>query len=831
MGTDGTKPARRGTLRVYLGAAPGVGKTYAMLSEGKRRLDRGTDVVIAYVEDHDRLKTRAAAAELPIIDRIAVSYRGVIHSEMDTEAVIARAPKFALVDELAHSNVPGSRNAKRWQDVELLLEAGINVITTVNVQHLASLADAVEHITKVRQRETMPDDFVRSADQIELVDMTAEALRRRLAHGNVYASEKVDAALSNYFRIGNLTALRELALLWLADRVDDALQKYRADNAIDSSWPARERIVVALTGGPEGEALLRRGARIASRSSGAQLLAVHIRQSDGLVSQSPVSLEQQRTLVQSLGGTFHQVVGEDIAPAILVFAQGVNATQIVVGTSRRSRFWRALVPGTTTSVIGESGDIDVHVVTHGLQHSSRPVISTRRALSRARIVGGFLLAVVLPALLTIILTTAVTTDLTIELMLYMAAVVLVALIGGLWPSLLCAVSGSLLLNFYLVQPLHTLTIAQPQNAVALGMFVLVGAAVATVVDRAARARADAIGARGEADALAALSRTTLREGPDLQAQLEQIRQFFGQLAVELVVTENDHLTGKACAGVPSGTDPTEVAVDLSTRLRLYGPVLPAASQRILEAYAANIAAMIERDRLASQAASAEQQAGRNQIKVALLAAVSHDLRTPLASIKAASSTLTAHHDRLTAIDRNALLSDVGDAVDRLDGLVGNLLDMSRLQTGEVRPLLQTTDLDEVVPLGIAHLDGRSRVSIELSEDLPLVCVDAGLLERIVGNVVENALKYAPESIVRVSASALGDEVQVRVADHGPGVDDEAKVRIFQAFQRGGDAPSGLGVGLGLAVARGFAEAMHGRIDAEDTPGGGLTIVIILPVAL
>ena len=322
----------RGRLRIYLGAAPGVGKTYAMLGEGRRRASRGTDVVVGFVEPHGRPVTEAMIGDLEQVPRREVTYRDATFTEMDLDAVLARHPEIALVDELAHTNVPGSRNAKRWEDVEELLAAGIGVISTVNVQHLESLNDVVESITNVPQRETVPDEVVRRADQIELVDMSPEALRRRMAHGNVYAPEKVDAALSHYFRVGNLTALRELALLWVADRVDTALAAYRAEQGIAQTWPARERVVVALTGGPEGEALIRNGARIASRGAAGELMAVYVSRSDGLAGASPGALAQQRALVESLGGTFHSVVGEDTAAAILDFARGVNASQIVLGS-------------------------------------------------------------------------------------------------------------------------------------------------------------------------------------------------------------------------------------------------------------------------------------------------------------------------------------------------------------------------------------------------------------------------------------------------------------------------------------------------------------------
>src|SRR5271167_4871968 len=330
---------KRGELRIYLGAAPGVGKTFAMLGEAHRRLERGTDLVAAVVETHGRRKTAELLEGIEIIPPRCIEYRGSSFPELDVPAVLARHPQVVLVDELAHTNTPGSKNQKRWQDVEELLDAGISVISTVNIQHLESLNDVVAQITGIEQKETIPDSIVRTAAQIELIDITPEALRRRLSHGNVYAAERVDAAMSNYFRPGNLTALRELALLWLADQVDTALAKYRAENKITDIWEARERVVVAITGGPESETLLRRASRIASKAT-AELMVVHVVRGDGLAWLSDGRMAKIRELATSLGATLHTVVGDDVPTALLDFAREMNATQLVIGTSRRSRWAR-----------------------------------------------------------------------------------------------------------------------------------------------------------------------------------------------------------------------------------------------------------------------------------------------------------------------------------------------------------------------------------------------------------------------------------------------------------------------------------------------------------
>ena len=361
MTSDGA--GRRGLLRVYLGAAPGVGKTYAMLEEGRRARDRGRDVVVGFVESYGRPRTQEAIDGLEVVPRKVISYRDRQFEEMDTDAILARHPQRALVDELAHTNVPGSRHVKRWQDVDELLDAGIDVITTVNIQHLESLNDVVERITGARQRETVPDDIVRAADQIEVVDITPEALRRRMVHGNIYGPDKVDAALANYFQIGNLAALRELALLWVANEVDAALEDYRARHGITDPWETRERIVVGLTESPHNDDLIRRSARLAQRLRG-ELLGVHVRRGQGLVDKQGDRLAEHRQLLDDLGGEYHEVVGDDVASALVDFARAQNATQLVIGSSRRSR-WAELVHGSVINrVIRRAGPINVQVMSH-----------------------------------------------------------------------------------------------------------------------------------------------------------------------------------------------------------------------------------------------------------------------------------------------------------------------------------------------------------------------------------------------------------------------------------------------------------------------------------
>ncbi|MER6225654.1 ATP-binding protein [Streptomyces sp. 900105755] len=828
----------RGRLRIYLGAAPGVGKTYSMLSEAHRRVERGTDCVVAFVEHHNRPRTEVMLHGLEEIPRRELEYRDAVFTEMDVDAVLARRPQVALVDELPHTNVPGSRNTKRWQDVEELLAAGIDVVSTVNIQHLESLGDVVESITGVRQQETVPDEFVRRADQIELVDMSPQALRRRMAHGNIYKPDKVDAALSNYFRPGNLTALRELALLWVADRVDEYLNEYRSEHRVSTIWGSRERIVVGLTGGPEGRTLIRRAARLAEKGAGGEVLAVYISRSDGLTSASPKELAVQRTLVEDLGGTFHHVVGDDVSVAILDFARGVNATQIVLGVSRRKSWQYVFGPGVGATVARESGpDLDVHLITHDEVGKGRGLPVAHSRLSRVRILWGRLVGVLGPVLLTVLLTSAApAVGLANDMLLYLSLTVAAALLGGLLPALTSAVVGSLLLNWYFTPPIHTLTIADPKNIVAIAIFVGVAVSVASVVDLAARRTHQAARLRAESEILSFLAGSVLRGETSLEALLERVRETFGMESVALLERASDvePWTCAGSVGLQPCQTPEQADVDMPVgehlTLALSGRVLPASDRRVLAAFAAQAVVVLERQRLQHEAGQAKELAEGNRIRTALLAAVSHDLRTPLAGIKASVSSLRSDDVEWSEQDRAELLEAIEAGADRLDHLVGNLLDMSRLQTGTVTPIVREADLDEVVPMALGGIPEDS-VELDVPETLPMVDVDKGLLERVVANVVENAVKYSPaDTPVLVKASSIADRVEVRVVDRGPGVPDEAKERIFEPFQRYGDSPRGAGVGLGLAVARGFAEAMGGTLTAEDTPGGGLTMVLSLPLA-
>jgi two-component system sensor histidine kinase KdpD len=838
----------RGRLRVYLGSAPGVGKTYAMLSEGHRRFSRGTDVVIGYVECHGRPRTIELLEGLETVSRKTIEYRGTSFTELDADAVIARRPAVVLIDELAHTNIPGSGYEKRWRDVEEILDAGIDVITTVNIQHLDSVNDVVEQITGVAQQETLPDEVVRRAEQVELVDMAPEALRRRMAHGNIYQAEKIDAALSNYFRVGNLIALRELALLWLADKVDEQLDRYRADHRISKMWEARERVVVALTGGPEGDTLIRRAARIADRAKGSDLFAVHVTAGDGLTGASPAALVRQRDLVESLGGTYHQVVGDDIPQALLDFARGVNATQLILGASRRGRFAHLFSRGVGVTTTAMSGPIDVHMVTHeevsrGRRRSGRPGGLTR---GRQGVAFG-LAAAGLPLLTLLLANVRGQLSLPSDILLFLVAVVAVALIGGLYPALFAAVAGSLLLNYYFTLPIHRFTIDEWENVLALTAYVLVAVAVSVVVDIAATRARQGSRASADAELLSNLAGSVLRGESTPGDLLERLRVTFGLVSATLLERRPDtpltpgrqadperwrivtNVGGDPCCSPDEGD--AEVSINEDLALVLRGRTPSAADQRVLEAFAAQAALALHQHRLMEEAEQARPLAEADRMRTALLTAVSHDLRSPLSSAKAAVESLRTGEVTWAEVEREELLATADESLDRLDRLVANLLDMSRLQGGVLDVAAQPVSVEEVVPSAIDDLGpAGSAVGVQIPDGLPDVIADPSLLERVLVNLMSNAVRYgSPKGPTLVTASSHADHVEVRVIDRGPGIPRADRDRVFLPFQRLGDRDNDTGVGLGLALSRGLIEAMGGSLQPEETPGGGLTMIVTLSV--
>jgi two-component system sensor histidine kinase KdpD len=845
---------RSGHLRIYLGAAPGVGKTYAMLNEGRRRKERGTDVVVGYVETHGRQRTAEQIGDLEVVPRRSVEHRGRRFQEMDVDAILLRRPEQVLVDELAHTNMPGSRNEKRWQDIDALLDAGIDVISTVNIQHLESLNDVVERITGIRQQETVPDHVVRAADQIELVDMDPEALRRRLAHGNVYAAEKIDAALANYFREGNLSALRELALMWVADRVDDELQDYRERHGITRPWETRERVVVALSGAPGGEHLIRRGARIAQRAKG-ELVGVHVLADTGLASARPeasaTALAEQRRLIEELGGEYRRMTSNDVAAALVDLARAENATQIVLGASDRSR-WQELINGSVINrVVRRSGFIDVHVISRpaatdgdsGDETAARrlPVVKPVLVpLSPRRQLWGWVIAATgLPLLTLVFANMRETFGLPSVLLLYLVLAMVVALVGGAIPAVAAVVGGFLLANWFFTPPLYDLTIASAENLLALVVYAAAAGIVAVLVDRVGRTRLQAGRARAEAEALAALAGALVRPG-SLNEMLGQLRSTFGFRAAALLRRDGPRWETLATSGPDPPTEPDRSAVarelGRGISLALAGGQLSAGDERVLNAFAAQVAMVAEAERLHREADKATELAAANSLRAALLQAVSHDLRTPLASIKASISSLRQRDIEWPPEVTDDFHATIDEETDRLTNLVGNLLDMSRLQASALTVDVRPTGVEEIVLAAVASL-GRAATStrVDVPETLPEVAADGALLERAFANLISNAARVSPpDAPPRVTAGVVGGEglrVDTRVIDRGPGIRPADRELVFLPFQRVVDHQAdGTGVGLGLAIARGFVEAMGGELSVDDTPGGGVTMVVSLPVA-
>jgi len=826
----------RGKLKVFLGAAPGVGKTYAMLEEGHRLRTEGRDVVIGYVEPHGRVETAAVVGDLEVVPRCSPAYRGSSFGEMDLDTVLARRPDVALVDELAHTNVPGSRNAKRWQDVGEILDAGIDVLSTVNIQHLESLHDVIREITDVIQRETIPDDVVRSAEEIELVDLTQEGIRERLAAGKIYPAERIDAALANYFRPGNLGALRELALSWTADRVEEAVAKYRDMHGIDQPWETKERVVVALAGAEGSEDVVRRAARLAMRAR-ADLVGVYVRPTDGLAEQSSTELARLIELLQQFGGRYHELVGDDIGTALVAFARDENATQIVLGASRRSRLDELRRGSPIAKVIRTAGDIDVHIISYQGARNPRPRRRRTEPISgRRRLASWAVVLLGLPTLTAILLPLRDTLALQNVLLLYLVAAVVVAGIGGAFPAGAAAVAGFLLGNWFFTPPVRTWSIGSPDDVFSLVIFLVISLAVGLLVGYSGRRGAEARKARTHAEGLAA---TTTRGHPvfasDQHALLRRVRDILALESVSLVRrTDTGWETllsdGRRELHAPGeGSEAVEVTDTIA--LVIDGGKLNTDDRTVLRAFASQIVQAIERADLEREARSAESMAETDRLRTALLSAVSHDLRTPLATIKASLTSLVETGVDWSPEQIRAFLNAALEETERLNRLVGQLLDASRVQVGAVHVFFRPVGLDEVVAAGLSGLrkDG-DRIIVDISESLPDVQTDPDLLERVVANLVENALVWSPPGqSVRISAGEVAGCVDLRISDRGPGIPADMREIVFLPFQRFGDSPNRSGVGLGLAVARGLLEAMGSELVIEDTPGGGTTMVIGLKV--
>ncbi|GAA1267670.1 sensor histidine kinase KdpD [Arthrobacter pascens] len=833
-------------MRIFLGAAPGAGKTFAMLEEGRRLRAEGADVVVGAVSVRGRAETEALLQGLeqcPPPSKAAGSAEAAA-TDLDVGAVLDRAPGVVLVDDYAGTN---SRGSSRWEQVAVLLDAGIDVISTLDIRHLESLSDVVQSITGIREQNTVPDKAVRGADQIELVDASPELLRRRLGEGKIYPSqEEADLALAGDFRTGTLTALRELALLWLAERVDAGLSDYRTLNNIRDSWQTREKVVVGLSGQADGQTLIRRAARMLAGAAGGELHVVHVRTgTDGDELFAGKELELQRRLAQDAGGVFHTVGGEDVAATLLEFARSINASQIILGTSRQRRlaqFGRGIV----AKVLRTAGGIDIHLVA---QDAARTGSSRRTAsLGRRRELPAFALAAGLPPLLQLALDLLPHQQLSTDMLVQLTGIVAVALVGGLWPAVVAAALAGLIVNYFSVRPIGSLSVLDPENVLALLIFLIVAVAVSLVVDRSAKRSKEARLAGAEASILGELSRRAVAEGNSIPDFLEQVREHFQASGAGLWIRRQTghrkagdwtlhEYSGAARPEAMTEADSVE-QLDGDRILSLTGRELSQDERRLLAAFGAHLLAMLQREELTASQRENLRLAEGNTMRTSILRAVSHDLRTPLAGIKLASSSLRDRTITFGQDEQEELLATIESGADRLDRLVSNLLDMSRITADSVSPLISPTYWADVVGEAIRG-NASERLRVLLPDNMPPVDADPGMLERVIANLVENALKYAPESDV-VIAGAVGGSGSARigdmpaseltVVDHGVGIPAEEVLAMFRPFQRADDTTPGTGIGLGLAVAKGFTEAMGGVLLAEPTPGGGLTMVVRLPLS-
>ncbi|MGA2305156.1 MAG: DUF4118 domain-containing protein [Acidimicrobiales bacterium] len=835
----------RGRLRIYLGAAPGVGKTYEMLAEGHRRASQGADCVIGFVEPHGRRATAAMAEGLEVVPPRDVPYRGGVLTEMDLDAVLARHPQVALVDELAHTNAAGSRHPKRWQDVEELLQSGIDVVTTLNVQHLESLNDVVNEMTGVRQRETVPDAEVRQADELDLVDISPDALRRRMVAGEIYPPNRIDMALSHYFRPGNLIGLRELALLWLADRVDEGLQQYRSQHGIAAPWEARERIVVGVSGGPESDALIRRAARLAARTPGSELMAVYVARSDGRLGADTAALGRDRELVESLGGSWHQVVGLKVAEALGQFAHHENATQLVVGNSKR-RGLSALLGGREAVARGVTrlgGTLDVHVVTD--EHASIGFMLRLPLLGgvsvRRRLMAMVMLVVALPISTVVLTQLRSHLALSSDLLVYLLSVVVIAILGGLYPALVAAFVSTALADYYFTRPLHSLDVAGANDIVALVVYVGVAILVSWRVELAAHRQRLAARSSTEAAVMLTMAGAVLRGQGDLPRLLELVRETFGLESVSLLERSAEasrdagawYVVASAGNRPPERPDQADSKTEMGASLILAGQgrVLPPGDLQIFAACGTQVAESLHQRRLTEQATGAEQQLGEERQRAALAEAASHVLSGPVSSAKQAVLSLRALASPVGTTESVRLLDTIEESIDRIGVLLQELTDLVHARAGTLDVHLRPVDVAEVVANVLEDLGpSRHDLDVQIPNDLPNVIADPAVLTRVITALAANALRRsAPGSAPILAASQCGDRVEIQFQDNrlkAAGSLPGSNSPSVPTPPPSGGEQHGYGA-FAVGAARDLTEVIGGSLRTETGDGGGLIVTVTL----
>ena len=868
----------RGRLKIFLGAAPGVGKTYEMLRQAQKRRQEGVDVVIGVVETHGRLETEALVTGLELVGRKQVDYKGRALTEMDLDAVLARRPKLVLVDELAHTNAPGSRHAKRYLDVEELLTAGIDVYTTLNIQHVESLNDVVAQITRIRVRETVPDTLLDKADEVEIIDLTPEDLMERLRDGKVYVRDQAQRALRHYFSPGNLTALRELALRRTAQRVDEQMVSYMQEHAIAGPWAAGERLMVCISEVANTPGLIRYAKRVADRLK-CKWTAIYVEgpRFARLDETARNRIADAMRLAEKLGADIAVIPGNQIADALIRYGQANNITQIVIGKSGRSRWFEMLHGSVVHDLVARAGNISVHVMAGGvIDEKAEESVATKPAGSGtdSRVYWYSTTTVALALGVGEAIGQIVTLP-NISL-IFLTSVLFSAVAWGLWPALWSALLSVLAYNFFFLPPLYTFTIADPANVLTLIAFSIVAIITSNL---ASRTRAQAITASARANTTAELyafarklaGTATLDDV--LWAAAYQVAFMLKVRVVILLPDGNGRL--EVGAGYPPEDELDEAdlaaarwtwdhnrpagrgADTLPGGKRLFlplrtgrgaigvigidrdsaGALLTPEERRLLDALGDQAAIAIERTKLAEDIDEARLLAETERLRSALLTSISHDLRTPLASIIGAITSLRSYGEGYDVMDRTELMATVQDEAERLNRFVGNLLDMTRLESGALEPKRGYVDLGEIIGSSLdrtAKILRGHKVELELTPDLPMLNIDAVLMEQVMVNLLDNAAKYAPPgSLVRVDAYQQDGSVVIDVSDEGPGIPNDALERVFDKFYRvrAGDRQRA-GTGLGLAICRGFVEALGGRIVARNRPDrAGAVLHITFPAAL
>lgn len=869
-----TQAARegRGRLKVFLGAAPGVGKTWGMLDDAHREAAKGRDVLAALIETHGRAETQAKLAGLTQLPRKPVLYQGRVLTELDLDALLARKPDLALIDELAHTNAEGSRHEKRWQDVEEVLAAGIDVFTTLNIQHIETLNETVARITGVRVRETVPDGVLEMADEIELIDLPPDELVDRLKQGKVYPEDQAARALSSFFVKGNLTALRELAMRTAADRVDAQLREHMAANAIAGPWPTQERILVCINESPAAREAIRVAKRSADRAR-AEWIALNVAQARGerLPEADKDRLAGSLRLAERLGAELATLEAEhDVAKAILAYARDRNVRRIVIGRPRPRPFWaRIATEDVATEILRQSGSFEITVASEPDAKPSRPHLRLPGLRAEPRAWGEAVLAVVLASACS--WAAEQLFPVASLSVIYMTAVVVVASRRGLGPAIAAAVLGFLAYNFLFTHPRYTFHVSRQGELLTLGLFLAASLVTGNLAARL-RARVEAqaaiaertnklydfsrrVAAAATADDVVWASvthvATTLRcealllmpRGDDLQVvggfppedRLEVRDKSAAQFAWD---------KGEA-AGRGSDTLPTARWFFLpliagERRLGVLGIAyaddrqLARTDRRLLDALIDQIALALERLRLTEDLAATQLASETERLRTALLNSVSHDLRTPLVTIIGAAGHLV--EGDLPPEARHDLAENIREEGERLDRYVQNLLDMTRLGHGALKPRLAPQDVAEIVGGARARMHGvlrDHRLRVDLAPDLPLMQADAVLMEQVLVNILDNAAKYAPEGTeIVLGAARRKNMIEISVTDHGPGIPQADLSRVFDMFYRaaGGDRQRA-GTGLGLAICKGLVEAMGGMIRAEtgSTDGTGTRIIITIPI--